>query len=63
MHNREGKIVSKDQRRGSEGYAEPARATQRARMTAQRLAGPTWVTQKAREPAQSSRRLVQGASK
>ena len=59
MHSREAEIVPKDQRRGRRGYAELARAMQRTRVTARRLARLAWVAQKARELAQSSRRLTQ----
>ena len=37
MNRREAEIVPKDQCRGRGGYAEPAGATQRARVTAQML--------------------------
>jgi len=53
--------VPEDQRRGRKADAEPTGAMQRARVTSQRLARPAWVTQNAKEPAQSSRRLTQGA--
>lgn len=62
MHSREAEIVPKDQDKRKGGYAETTIAMQRARVTAQKLTGPALMTQRAREPVQSSRRLTQGAS-